>query len=96
MKKKHHCKRESENIQYNKLNNKISQNVQFAIPPVKMNELLQDLLNLDINKSTGTDNIGPKILKVSAPFIVSPLYLQKNNRQRYLSQHIKKCKSVNF
>ena len=35
-----------------------------------MNELLQDLLNLDKNKSTGTDNIGPKILKVSAPFIV--------------------------
>jgi hypothetical protein len=27
MKKKHHCKWESENIQYNKLNNKISQNV---------------------------------------------------------------------
>ena len=58
---------------FNFVNNKISQNTQFAIPPVKMNELLQDLLNLDINKSTGTDNIGPKILKVSAPFIVSPL-----------------------
>ena len=38
-----------------------------------MNELLQDLLHLDINKSTGTDNIGPMILKVSAPFNVSPL-----------------------
>jgi hypothetical protein len=35
------------------VNNKISQNTQFAIPPVKMNELLQDLLNLNINKSTG-------------------------------------------
>ena len=57
----------------NFVNNKISQNTQFAIPPVKMNELLQDLLHLDINKSTGTDNIGPMILKVSAPFIVSPL-----------------------
>jgi hypothetical protein len=55
------------------VNNKISQNTQFDIPPVKMNELLQDLLHLDINKSTGTDNIGPMILKVSAPFIVSPL-----------------------
>ena len=55
------------------VNNKISQNTQFAIPPVKMNELLQDLLHLHINKSTGTDNIGPMILKVSAPFIVSPL-----------------------
>jgi hypothetical protein len=33
----------------------------------------QDLLNLDKNKSTGTDNIGPKIPKVSAPFSVSPV-----------------------
>jgi hypothetical protein len=57
----------------NFVNNKISQNTQFGIPPVKMNELLQDLLHLDINKSTGTDNIGPMILKVSAPFIVYPL-----------------------
>jgi hypothetical protein len=40
---------------------------------MKMNELLQDLLHLDINKSTGTDNIGPKILKVNVPFIVYPL-----------------------
>jgi hypothetical protein len=31
------------------------------------------LLNLDKNKSTGTDNIEPKILKVSAPFSVSPV-----------------------
>ena len=38
-----------------------------------MNKVLQDALNLDKNKSTGTDNIGPKILKVSAPFAVSPL-----------------------
>ena len=32
------------------VNNKTSQNTQFAILPVKMNELLQDLLHLDINK----------------------------------------------
>jgi hypothetical protein len=38
-----------------------------------MNELLQDLLNLDINKSTGANNIEPKILKVNSPFIVSSL-----------------------
>jgi hypothetical protein len=38
-----------------------------------MNELLQDALNLDKNKSTGTDYIGPKILKVSAPFAVYSL-----------------------
>ena len=58
---------------YNFVNEKISQNTQFAIPPVKMNKSLQDILNLGINKSTATDNIGQKILKVSAPFIVSPL-----------------------
>ena len=57
----------------NFVNNKISQNTQFDIPPVKINALLQDLLHLDINKSTGTDNIGSMILKVSAPFNVSPL-----------------------
>jgi hypothetical protein len=80
---------------FNFVNNKISQNTQFAIPPVKMNALLQDLLNLDINKSTGTDNIGPKILKVSAPFIVSPLtYIFNRIIDRYLSQHIKECKSA--
>ena len=58
---------------YNFVNDKISQNTQFSISPVKMNALLQDLLNLDKNKSTGTVNIGPKILKVSALFIVSLL-----------------------
>jgi hypothetical protein len=58
---------------YNFVNEKISQNTQFAVPPVKMNEYLQDLLNLDINKSTRTDNIEHTILKVSAPFIVSHL-----------------------
>ena len=56
----------------NFVNNKISQNTQFVIPPVKMNELLQDLLHLDINKSTGTDNIEPMILKVSAPLLCLP------------------------
>ena len=58
---------------YNFVNDKLSQNAQFSIPPVKMNELLQDALNLDKNKSTGIDYIGPKILKVSTLFAVSPL-----------------------
>jgi hypothetical protein len=53
-----------------------------------MNELLQDALNLDKNKSTGTDYIGPKILKVSTPFAVSDL--TKAN------QTIKKDKKYKF
>ena len=57
---------------YNFVSDKISQNTQFSTPPVKRNELLQDLLNRYNNKSTGTNSIGPKILKVSAPFSVFP------------------------
>ena len=80
---------------YNFVNEKISQNTQFVIPPVKMIELLQDLLNLDINKSTGTDNIGNTILKVSAPFIVSPLtYIFNRIIDSGIYPNIKKCKSV--
>ena len=52
---------------------KISDDTKFIIPPVTINELCQDILNLDINKSTGTDNISPRIIKLCAPFISSPL-----------------------
>ena len=58
---------------FNFVDKRLPENTQFTIPPVKMNELQQDLLYLDTNKSTETDNIEPKILKVSAPFIMSPL-----------------------
>jgi hypothetical protein len=61
---------------YNFVSDKISQNTQFSIPPVKMNALLQDLLNLDQKKSTGTDDIGPKIMKVSTfPLFLSSIHL---------------------
>ncbi|CAG2217543.1 unnamed protein product [Mytilus edulis] len=45
----------------------------FTIPPIKINELFDELIKLDVNKSSGTDNIGPQILKISAPCIASPL-----------------------
>ena len=40
---------------------------------MKINELFDGLLKLDGNKSSGTDNIGPKILKLSAPYISTSL-----------------------
>ena len=58
---------------FNFVDKRLPENTQFTIPPVKMNELQQDHLYLDTNKSTETDNIEPKILKVSAPFILSSL-----------------------
>lgn len=45
----------------------------FSIPPITITELFDEMMKLDINKSTGLDNIGPKILKLSAPYIVAPL-----------------------
>ena len=64
--------------------------------PNEDDELLQDFLNLDINKSTGTDNTGPTILKVGAPFIVSPLtYIFNRIIDSSIYPNIlKKCKSV--
>ena len=50
-----------------------SEQVKFSIPPVTINGLFNEMIKLDINKSTGSDNIGPKILKLSAPFITSSL-----------------------
>ena len=52
---------------------RLPQNKEFIIPPVRLDELLHDILKLDANKSTGTDNISPRILKISAPFISSSL-----------------------
>ncbi|CAG2222873.1 unnamed protein product [Mytilus edulis] len=45
----------------------------FIIPPVKVSELFAEITKLDVKTSSGTDNIGPKILKLSAPFIASSL-----------------------
>lgn len=55
------------------VNSKVSQGHNFKIQPVNMNKLYEDLCNLDETKSTGIDNIGPRILKLSAPAIVSSL-----------------------
>ncbi|CAG2191547.1 unnamed protein product [Mytilus edulis] len=45
----------------------------FIIPPVKVSELFAEITKLDVKTSCGSDNIGPKILKLSAPFIASSL-----------------------
>ncbi|VDI83923.1 lysocardiolipin and lysophospholipid acyltransferase, partial [Mytilus galloprovincialis] len=45
----------------------------FIIPPVKVSELFAEITKLDVKTSSGSDNIGPKIFKLSAPFIASSL-----------------------
>ncbi|CAG2244306.1 unnamed protein product [Mytilus edulis] len=39
-----------------------SEQVKFSIPPVTINGLFNEMIKLDINKSTGSDNIGPNFL----------------------------------
>ena len=45
----------------------------FTIPTVFINEIFEKMIKLDVIKSTGCDNIVPKILKLNAPYIVSSL-----------------------
>ena len=50
-------------------NGKISNDTTFEIPSVNKEKVLKYLSNVDISKATGTDNIGPRLLKLAAPCI---------------------------
>ena len=52
---------------------KMPSNEKFTIPPVKISDLMLEINKLDGNKSAGSDNIGPRILKLCSPYIVSSL-----------------------
>ena len=52
---------------------KIPQNVFFDMPLTNTDKILKYLKNLDVRKSTGTDDIGPRLLKMAAPFIAESL-----------------------
>jgi hypothetical protein len=49
--------------------NETSKDLKCSIPQVQVNEIFHEITKLDANKSSGTDNIGPRILKI----IVIPL-----------------------
>ena len=56
------------------VNSKISSNQpEFKIDFIQEDEVLKLLLKLNVNKSSGTDNLGPRILKLSAPTIYKAL-----------------------
>ena len=46
---------------------------QFTIPPVRVNEVFDNLVKLNGRKSAGSDNIGPKILQLSATHVATSL-----------------------
>ena len=51
----------------------ISENTAFTIPNIEKNKVLKYLLNVDIKKATGTDNIGARLLKLAAPYIAEDI-----------------------
>ena len=48
---------------------KLSENTSFSIPSIAHEKVEKYLKNIDITKATGTDNIGPRLLKLAAPYI---------------------------
>ncbi|CAC5390132.1 unnamed protein product [Mytilus coruscus] len=67
-----HSNFESEKIN-NYVKSKINDNTLFSLYTVTNGDVFKYLTNLDINKSTGTDGVGPRILKVSKSIIVDSL-----------------------
>ena len=47
--------------------------MKFAIPMIDRQKVLKFLSNIDINKASGTDMIGPRLLKFAAPFIADEI-----------------------
>ncbi|CAC5400949.1 unnamed protein product [Mytilus coruscus] len=67
-----HKRFKSEKIN-NYVKSKINDDAKFSLYTVTNDEVLQALKNLDITKSTGTDGVGPRILKLSRSIVASPL-----------------------
>ena len=47
-------------------NNRIPQDINFNIPLLEAHKVEACLKSIDTTKATGTDNIGPRILKIAA------------------------------
>ena len=52
---------------------KLPAETKFIIPQISNESVLKFLSNTDINKATGTDMIGPSLLKLSAPYITDEI-----------------------
>ena len=52
---------------------KLPADTKFIIPPIQKEKVLTFLSNIDINKASGTDMIGPRLLKLAAPFIADEI-----------------------
>ena len=48
---------------------KLPEDAKFIIPSIQKENVLKFLSTIYINKATGSDMIGPRLLKVAAPYI---------------------------
>ena len=56
-------------------------------------EIFENMIKIDVNKSDGCDNIGPYILKLSAPYIVSSFtYILTDDWHRYIANSAENAK----
>lgn len=54
-------------------NNKLPDDISFDMPLLNKDKVLKFLNGLDVSKSTGTDDVGPRLLKMAAPFVADSL-----------------------
>ena len=52
---------------------KLPAETKFTIPPIQKEKVSKFLSYIDISKATGTDLIGPRLLKLAAPFITDEI-----------------------
>ena len=50
-------------------NEKIPSDTHFSIPKISHENVEKFLRNINLTKATGSDNIGPRLVKIAAPFV---------------------------
>ena len=66
-----------ENSNFEKLkafcDNQVSDGTIFSIPEISQEYIEKFLKHIDVSKATGCDNIGPRLLKIAAPYIAESI-----------------------
>ena len=65
------------NSNFNKLeafcNSRIPDDIHFTIPEISREKVSKFLVNIDVSKATGCDQIGPRLIKIAAPYITDSI-----------------------
>ena len=74
---------------------KLPENTLFNIPEISVDPVLKFLVNIDVTKSTWSDNIGPRLLQLSAYYIADNITFicNKNLKESIFPKNRKRAKS---